>query len=200
MVGSESVISDSVEQRIVEGNGWRVAKHAHKTSLTVKANIEAGIQKVYTSEYWTEEKRKEKSEERKQYYIDFPEKHPNRILAGNRRRMTFPERVAYDWFVARNIPVVHNKKVDRFYPDFIVMNIIVEIDGARFHDAERDKKRDQILNSLGYVVYRIKATDKIDERLTEIFSKHQTTVDMVWEQRRFESCISDQIPRDSSAR
>ena len=93
--------------------------------------------------------------------------------------MTFPERVAYDWFVARNIPVVHNKKVDRFYPDFIVMNIIVEIDGARFHDAERDKKRDQILNSLGYVVYRIKATDKIDERLTEIFSKHQTTVDMV---------------------
>ena len=72
----------------------------------MKNKIALGLQpSAWTSDYWTEEKRKVKSEEKKEFYELNPEAHPNRKLAGNRNKMTYPETVAYDWFIENNIEV-----------------------------------------------------------------------------------------------
>lgn len=119
---------------------------------------------------WTEKLRKEQSERKKKLYSEFPEKHPNKKLANNRLKMSYPEKIAYDWLTSKQIEFLHNEKIDRFYPDFVVNNTIIEIDGEYWHNIETDKNRDEILNSLGYKVYRIKAKENIEQRLEEIFS------------------------------
>ena len=67
----------------------RVLKNAQATSSTLKGKPSKTI--------WTPEMRKAKSEWRKQYHLDNPEAHPNRKLAGNRSKMSYPEKIAYDW-------------------------------------------------------------------------------------------------------
>jgi very-short-patch-repair endonuclease len=85
--------------------------------------------------------------------------------------MTYPEKVAYDWFVGKKIHFQHNQKVDRYYPDFVVgTKVIIEIDGEYWHDDANDNKRDSVLASLGYTIYRIKAKENIEKRLEEIFN------------------------------
>jgi very-short-patch-repair endonuclease len=120
---------------------------------------------------WSETLRKEQSERKKKLYFEFPEKHPNRKVAHNRNKMTYPEKIAFDWFTRRNYDFQHNKKIDRFYPDFVIDKIIVEIDGEYWHDEDSDKKRDLILSGLGYTIYRIKTKENIENRLEEIFRR-----------------------------
>ena len=117
---------------------------------------------------WTEEMRKAKSEWRKQLHKDFPEMHPNCKLAGNRKKMSYPEQVAFDFLTSHNVVFEHNKKIDKYYPDFVIGNTIIEIDGAQWHDKEKDKIRDEILSSYGYTVVRIISSENIQQRLTEI--------------------------------
>lgn len=117
---------------------------------------------------WTEEMRKAKSEWRKQLHKDFPETHPNRRLAGNRKKMSYPEQVAFDWLTRYNIVFEHQKKIDKFFPDFVVGNLVIEIDGAQWHDKEKDKVRDEIISSYGYKVVRILSSENIEQRLAEL--------------------------------
>jgi very-short-patch-repair endonuclease len=119
---------------------------------------------------WTDDMRKAKSEWRKQLHKDFPEMHPNRRLAGNRKKMSYPEQVAYDYLTQYNIVFEHNKKIDKYYPDFVIGNIVIEIDGAQWHDKEKDKIRDAILIAQGYKVFRIDSKENIEERIKEILS------------------------------
>ena len=98
-----------------------------------------------------------------------PELHPNRLLAGNMSKWTYPEKLAAKWFDKNNIKYEYNKKILSFYPDFIVNNkkTIIEIDGKRWHDKEKDLVRDKKLKSIGYEVIRIDASNVI-EKLEEI--------------------------------
>lgn len=121
-----------------------------------------------TTEFWTEEKRREKSEWRKQLHKDFPETHPNRRLACNRKKMSYPEKVAFEFLTNQNITFEHNKKIDKFYPDFVVGNLVIEIDGANWHDKEKDNVRDEIISSYGYTVVRILSSERIEERLKDL--------------------------------
>ena len=73
-----------------------------------------------------------------------------------------------DWLDKNNIVYEHNKKIDKFYPDFIIGKVIIEIDGEHSHNKEKDNSRDAILSSLGYSVYRISAKERIEERLNEL--------------------------------
>ena len=139
----------------------RVAKNAASISKTTKGRPNKTI--------WTDEMRKAKSEWRKQLHIDHPETHPNRRLAGNRNKWTYPEKIAANWLDKNNIVYEYNKRVGRYYPDFIIGNIIIEIDGERFHNPEKDKIRDQDLSQLGYIVHRIKARERIEEELRKYF-------------------------------
>ena len=119
---------------------------------------------------WTDDMRKAKSEWRKQLHKDFPEMHPNRRLAGNRKKMSYPEQVAYDYLTRCNIVFEHNKKIDKYYPDFVIGNIVIEIDGSQWHDKEKDKIRDAVLIAQGYKVFRIDSKENIEERIKEILS------------------------------
>lgn len=122
-----------------------------------------------TKEFWTDEKRKAKSEWRKQLHIDHPETHPNRRLAGNRNKMTYPEKVAFDYLSNLNVKFEHQKQIGKYFPDFVIGNIIIEIDGAQWHtDSEKDQERDSALNRLGYTVFRIGAKERIEIRIKEI--------------------------------
>ena len=117
---------------------------------------------------WTEEMRKAKSEWRRQLHIDFPEMHPNRKLSGNRKKMSYPEKVAFEFLTRYNITFEHNKKIDKYFPDFVIGNLIIEIDGVQWHDKEKDKIRDEVISSYGYTVVRIISTENIEQRLKDI--------------------------------
>ena len=117
--------------------------------------------------------RKRLSEARTRFLHGNPQAHINARVAGNRSKMTYPERVANDWFKFQNIPAIHNQRVGRFFPDFTVGKTIIEIDGEQWHSSPeqraRDEKRDAILMSLGFTVYRIPSKEPIEKRLREIF-------------------------------
>jgi very-short-patch-repair endonuclease len=138
----------------------RVAKNAENLSKSKKGKAPNII--------WTDEMRKAKSEWRKQLHLNNPESHPNRRLAGNKKKMTYPEKIAADWLDRNHISYEHNKRISRYYPDFTIGNIIVEIDGEYWHNEEKDRIRDKKLNDLGYTVYRIKAKERIEEKLQEL--------------------------------
>lgn len=123
------------------------------------------------------ERRAYLSRKRSDFLRENPSAQCNARVAGNRSKMTYPEKVAHDWFQRNQIQAIHNSKVDRFFPDFLVGNVIVEIDGERWHSSpeqqDRDRKRDAVLTSLGYKIHRIPAKDRIELRLAEIFLKGQ---------------------------
>ena len=150
----------------------RVRVNAENLSKTLKDNYSKGIYPKNSwadPDYWTEDKRKEKSIWRIELHKKFPEMHPNRKLAGNRNKMTYPERVAFDWLTKHNIQFKSQEKVGSYYPDFIVnKNIIIEIDGERWHDKEKDKKRDEFLRNKGFKIYRINSKEKIENMLMHI--------------------------------
>ena len=123
---------------------------------------------VATSEYWTDEQKRKKSEWRKQLHKDHPETHPNRRLAGNRNKMTYPEKVAFECLTKIGVQFEHQKQIGRFFPDFVIGNVIIEIDGARWHNTESDQKRDALLSDMGYKVYRINSKERIEDRIKEI--------------------------------
>jgi very-short-patch-repair endonuclease len=147
----------------------RVLQNSIKTSEALKKKFASGV-KLYahTDEYWTPERRKEKSDWRKQLHIDHPEMHPNRKLAGNRHKMTYPERVAYDHLTKSGVIFEHQKKVLKYFPDFVIGNIIIEIDGENWHNEEEDRIRDEEISKEGYTVYRIKSKERIEQRINEL--------------------------------
>lgn len=144
----------------------RVADNASKVSeaMTGKSGWE-----------WSDEQRRQQSERKKALYAKHPEKHPNRKLAGNRKKMTYPEKVAFDWLEQQEVEFDHQYRIQLadkvIYPDFRVGNLLIEIDGSYWHDSEADNRRDEVLKGMGFDVLRINAKDNISERLTEVFSK-----------------------------
>ena len=117
--------------------------------------------------------KKKISDFRIQYYKENPEMHPNRLLANNRNKWTYPERLAAEWFENNKIEFLYNKKILEYYPDFLIDNmIIIEIDGERWHSSDEAKKKDEIrdfeLIKNGYTVYRIPSNNVI-ENLEKIF-------------------------------
>lgn len=145
-----------------------------KTSLVAGGNatakkIEGGWLPLWaTEDFWTEERRTEKSEWRKQLHRDHPETHPNRRLAGNRNKMTYPEKVAFDFLTRCDIIFEHQKQIDKYFVDFCIDTLVIEIDGARWHDKEKDSIRDRIIEDLGYKVFRIDSKERIEDRIKEI--------------------------------
>lgn len=142
-------------------NDPRVKANGDSVSIVMKGRVPNFI--------WTDELRNQQSVRKKKLYEEFPEKHPNRLLANNRKSMSYPERIAYDWFLKECIEFDHNPKIGKYFPDFVIGNTIVEIDGEYWHDAEADAKRDLELKSLGYTILRIKAKDHIEDILTKYF-------------------------------
>lgn len=180
----ERTCSENKERKYING---MTGKKAWNKGLTQKSNpelasklcaggkavgklIKEGLLQTVPSlqTYWTPERREQKSQWRIQLHKTNPETHPNRRLAGNRNKMTYPEKVAFDWLVLHKLEFEHQKKIDTFYVDFCINNVVIEIDGEHWHDADKDLARDNKLRELGYVIFRIKAKERIEERLKEI--------------------------------
>jgi very-short-patch-repair endonuclease len=106
---------------------------------------------------WTPEARLKQRNNMLRRIAEDPMNHPNRRLAGNRKQMSYPERLVFDSLTAAGILFQHNLRVGRYYPDFVVGKRIFEIDGARWHNPERDAKRDAVLQEMGYTVERFPA-------------------------------------------
>lgn len=144
-------------------------------SAQQRQKLSDSTKRYYKENGVSPERRKKLSENRKAYLAAHPEAHANVRIAGNRGKMTYPEKVAHDWFQQNGIEAPHNQRVGKYFPDFLVGNVIVEIDGERWHSSEdqmaRDRKRDADLNEMGYTVKRIKATDRIEKALEELFLK-----------------------------
>lgn len=144
-------------------NDPRVLKNAQATSSSLKGK---------PGRLWTEEQKLAQSQWRKQYHIDHPEAHPNRRLAGNRSKMSYPEKIAYDWLTVNNVDFEHQQKVGNYYPDFVVNgNLIIEIDGEHWHNEEKDRLKDLFFEQSGYTVFRIKAKEMIQSRLSQIIGE-----------------------------
>lgn len=156
----------------------RVAKNAKHVSESFKKSIENGyVNPTWTDEYWTEEKRKERSEIKKKLYADHPEKHPNRKLAGNRKKMTYPEQIAYDWLTRNDIQFEHQKEfilngVKRFVDFYIPSKLLfIEIDGEYWHPVgnESDKLKDEIATKNGFLTLRIRPKNNVEKQLEDYF-------------------------------
>jgi very-short-patch-repair endonuclease len=124
-----------------------------------------------TSEFWTEERRKKKSEWRKRLHKETPDAHPNRKLAGNKNKMSYPERVAFEYLQSKGVEFEHNKRIGKYWVDFCIGNVVIEIDGEYWHDEEKDNLRDVELNEEGYTVYRIKAKSCIENEIEVVLDK-----------------------------
>lgn len=151
----------------------RVKKNADGVRATMRKKFEDGYRTtIQKEEYWTDLRRREKSEWRKNLHREFPETHPNRKVAGNRNKMTYPEQVAFDWLKNNNVVFEHQKQILGYYVDFCIDNIIIEIDGERWHPTgnEKDATRDLKLTDNGYIIYRIKSKERIEDKLKEIIS------------------------------
>lgn len=160
-------------------NDIRIYNASKKISNSLKQKINEGyVNPTWTDEYWSPSKRKETSDKKIQYYIDNPEKHPNVKLAGNRNKMTYFERVAFDWLTENNIEFEHQKffKFDnkRRFVDFYVKSrkLIIEIDGEYWHkDSKIDLDKDLIAKQNGYETLRIKPKDNVINQLKLYFNK-----------------------------
>jgi very-short-patch-repair endonuclease len=120
------------------------------------------------------------SQSLKKFYSEHPEAHPNRKLANNRSKMSYPEKIVYDWLTEKNISFEHNKlirtKTITRYVDFYLKanNLIIEVDGEFWHNRkiEKDKKKDFEAEEAGYTTLRIKAKERIIDRLNDFFGYH----------------------------
>ena len=126
---------------------------------TVKAGITTPGRVKYIC---SDEGRKAKSEWRKKLHEENPEAHPNRRLAGNRSKMSYPERLVFDALTQAGVDFQHNKKLDKFFPDFVIGKQIIEVDGAKWHDSDYDARRDARLVELGYAVERFEVGNQKD--------------------------------------
>jgi very-short-patch-repair endonuclease len=108
---------------------------------------------------WGDESRGKQRRNMLRRIAENPMNHPNRKLANNRKKMSYPERLVYDSLTAAGVDFEHGKQVGIYFPDFIIGKRIFEVDGARWHDSIKDAIRDKNLVALGYTVERIPARE-----------------------------------------
>lgn len=156
----------------------RVAKNAVSVSKTLQQKVADGWKPFFaTDEFWTEEMRTKRSEEKIQFFKDHPELHPNRRLASN-KVMTYPEKIAADWLSKHNIKYVYQYKTafnDKSrYVDFYLEDykLYIEIDGEYWHSQyeNTDAAKDLFaLESQGINTLRIKPKLGIEKQLKQYF-------------------------------
>ena len=110
---------------------------------------------------FSDESKRKMSISRKKLLKERPELHPNRLLAGNRNKMSFPERIAFDFLTREKIQFKHNAQIGKYFVDFLIGDIAIEIDGERWHDSQKDAIRDEKISLHGIKIFRFKAKEVI---------------------------------------
>lgn len=156
----------------------RVAKNATSVSNTLQQKVADGWKPFFaTDDFWTEEMRAQRSEEKIQLFKEHPELHPNRRLASN-KVMTYPEQVAAEWLTSHNINYIYQYKTafnDKSrYVDFYLeeFNLYIEIDGEYWHAQHEDKDIAKDLFALenqGIKTLRIRPKLGVENQLEQYF-------------------------------
>lgn len=149
----------------------RVANYSKSISKTMKKSEKA---KEHLSTMWSDELRKQVSENKKRLYSEHPEKHPNVKLAGNRSKMTYPEQLTFDWLNEHKIENEHNYHfvTDNFnrYVDFYLptLKTFIEVDGDYWHkDKQKDNDKDNDALKCGIKTIRIKPKLNVIKQLED---------------------------------
>ncbi len=121
--------------------------------------IAAKLGRCNGSKYWTTELRNDARIRMLKRIEDDPNNHPNRKLCNNRKQMSYPERLVFDYLTNKGIKFEHNKYIKPYWPDFCIDNIIIEVDGKRWHNPEKDAIKDKNLTERGYIVFRFDTKD-----------------------------------------
>lgn len=109
------------------------------------------------------------SKQKKEYYKLYPEKHPNSRIRNNPEKITYPEKLALLFFIQNNIQYIHQFSIGSYFVDFLVEDLVIEVDGEFWHkDAEKEKKRDEFIKSQGYRILHI-PSKSILENLNSLF-------------------------------
>ena len=136
---------------------WSKMKKIKTRTLKEARGVAIAAGRLTDPSQWSEERREIARQQTKARYELDPSRHPNRLLANNRSKMSRPERLVFDLLTAEGIPFEHGKSLCGFYPDFIIGKTLIEVDGARWHTPERDVPRDKVLTDAGYTVHRFPA-------------------------------------------
>jgi len=99
-----------------------------------------------------------------QLYKDKPEILENRKPSGINQfsdKFTSIEQKIADVLNDLNIMFIHNKRIGRYFVDFLVFdNIVIECDGEYWHqDKDKDAERDKYLERRGYTVFRLTGSE-----------------------------------------
>lgn len=91
----------------------------------------------------------------KKFYEKHPEKHPNRLLA-QKGHETDIERLMREALGTVGLEFVTQFHIGRFWADFAIpsAHLIIEVDGAYWHDEAHDRQRDAWLTKHGWRVLR----------------------------------------------
>ena len=173
--GCDSKLTHAWNYGLTKQTSPIIAAAAQKKSDDIKSGKRSAPGLLFE---WTDERRQQQSERKKQLYQAHPEKHPNRKCAGNRHKMTYPEQVTYDLLIAYGYTVIHNYHyvTDAFnrYIDFYVpaLHLFIEVDGERWHrDSNVDAAKDDDANLHGYITLRIKPKLGICNQVNAFFEE-----------------------------
>lgn len=95
------------------------------------------------------------SEWAKRYYAEHPEKHPNHICA-QKGHETGLERTMREAMSAAGLSFQCQYRIGRYWVDFAfpATRLAIEVDGAWWHDAAKDNRRDAEITAMGWSVVR----------------------------------------------
>lgn len=154
----------------------RVAKNSLSVKNTLNKKIENGwVPKISTREFWTDERKLEQSERRKNFLMEHPDKHPNRLLANNRNSFSYLENIVADWLSEHKIEYIRQykypfKESSRFVDFYLPkLNMFIEVDGEFWHKdcKDIDKLKDDLALLDGIKTIRISSKDRIVDVLNE---------------------------------
>ena len=177
-VPEKLLTSPAWNKGLTKDTDTRVAKNAASVSNALQQKVSDGWKPFFaTDDFWTEEMRAQRSEEKIQFFKEHPELHPNRRLASN-KTMTYPEQLAANWLTKHNISYVYQYKttfndksryVDFYLEDF---KLYIEIDGEYWHakSEARDIEKDLFaLENQGTRTLRIKPKLGVEKQLKQYF-------------------------------
>lgn len=114
---------------------------------------------------------------RMDFLKEHPERHPNRILANNRKNLSYPEKLCIEFLEENKIPFVSNKYVNGYFPDLIVNEkYVIEIDGEHWHkndNINRKLKRKESILKEGYLTIDYISANNVINNLKNILIKYK---------------------------
>lgn len=162
-------------------------KNSESNIVTMRNKINNGWKPYFaTADYWTPERCKERSEIKKLFYTEHPEKHPSRILAYNRKTASYLEVIVKEWLDKNAIIYIHQYRtnfkdgyriVDFYIPDY---NLYIEVDGKYWHANSKDidQQKDLFAKEVQKIdTLRLSSDQRIEEELKKYFSGCMSSVD-----------------------